>query len=91
MNVLPLTSGPIAADTGTIDLAGKLFGGFDLNCDGTNVGTLIVRQDDQNGRLLVYSRSVVGKIAFVPMLCSGRIYYSISGTNADAMLYEWTE
>lgn len=86
----PLTSDTITG-TGTLTLTkGKnMFGGFDLNCNGTNAGTLIIRDTDATGKILVKTSSVVGKFGYAPIHCSGTIYYSVSGTGASAFLYEW--
>lgn len=86
--VVPITDDTVTG-TGTINFTRELFGGFDLNCDGTNAGTLIVRDTDATGRILVKTSSVTGKIGYAPMPCSGTIYYSVSGTGASAFLYEW--
>lgn len=86
--VIPLTSDAVTG-TGAITVNSQLFGGFDLNCDGSNAGTLIVRDSDSSGRILVKTSSVTGKVAYAPIPCSGTIYYSVSGTGASAFLYEW--
>ena len=86
--VAPITDDTVTG-TGTITMKGELFGGFDLNCDGSNAGTLIVRDTGASGKILVKTNSVTGKIAYAPMPCSGTIYYSVSGTGATAFLYEW--
>lgn len=86
--VIPITADTVTG-TGTITLTDETFGGFDLNCDGTNAGTLIVRDTNASGRILVKTSSVTGKIAYAPIPCSGAIYYSVSGTGASAFLYEW--
>lgn len=90
-DIKPLTIDTVSGTTGTLNLtsSNSKFGGFDLNCDGTNIGTLIVRDSDATGRILVKTSTKVGKIAFGPIPCSRTIYYSISGTNASAFLYEW--
>ncbi len=83
-----LTQSPVTS-TGTITLgADKIFGGYDLSCDGTNLGTLLIKDGDSNGTVLVDTDSVIGKDVIKPMKTSGVIYYSVSGTNADVMLYE---
>lgn len=85
----PLTSDTVTGSD-TISMAGPFtFGGFDLNCDGTNAGTLIVRDGSASGTILVKTSSVTGKVAVVPQPCSGTIYYSVSGTGASAFLWKW--
>ncbi len=88
--IKPLSSDTLTG-TGTISLAaGSLFGGFDLNTDGTNVGTVIIRDENVSGTILVTSKSITGKTFIAPIdVPSNIIYYSISGTGADAFLYEF--
>lgn len=82
----------VKTGTGTLTMDGNLFGGVDLNCDGSNAGTVIVREDSATGKVLVSISSTVGKTVIAPFKSKSRtIYYSISGTGADAMLYEWVE
>ncbi len=92
-NIKPLFDGLKAAtSTGTVTMDGNLFGGFDLNADGTNAAVLEVREDTSTGRLLVHSKSTTGKISHAPYKSRSKtLYYSISGTGADMMLYEWVE
>lgn len=88
--VVPAVSN-VVTSTGTITLTRQRLGGFDLNCDGTNEGTLIIRDTDSSGKVLVNTGSVVGKTMIAPIPCSGTVYYSVSGTGADAMIYEWLD
>ena len=90
-DVRPLTNGTVTGSD-TISLDSKLFGGFDLNCDGTNEGTLVVRDNDGSGTILVDTGSITGKTVIAPFRApSGQIHYTVAGTGADAMLYEWVE
>ena len=88
--IKPLSSDTITG-TGTITLAaGNLFGGFDLNTDGTNVGTVIIRNLNVSGTILVTSKSITGKTFIAPIeVASNVLYYDISGTGADCFLYEF--
>lgn len=82
----------VKTGTGTVQMDGYLFGGVDLNSDGTNTGTVIIHEDSASGKVLVSFSSVVGKTIIAPFKAKTKtIYYSISGTGADAMLYEWVE
>lgn len=90
-NLRPISAGAITGSN-TIDLDGNLFGGFDLNADGTNAATIEIRDSDASGTVLCDSSSVVGKVFRGPIRApSGTIYYSIAGTGGSATLYEWTE
>ena len=84
-----LTDGAIAG-TGTIELSGYVFGGVDINADGTNAAVVVIRDQDATGVILLDSSTISGKTIFGPFRApSGKIYYSISGTGATATLYEW--
>ncbi len=86
----PLSSNTVTG-TGTLNLtAGHLFGGFDLNADGVNVGTLVIRDENSSGTIMVTSRTITGKNLIAPIQAkSGIIYYNVGGTGADAFLYEF--
>lgn len=87
--ITPLTSDTVTgSDTVTLK-EGEYFGGFDLNCDGSNAGSLTIRDNDASGRILVKTSSLVGKVAYGPIPCSGTIHYTVAGTGASAFLYEW--
>jgi len=88
--IKPLSTNTVTG-TGTFNLsAGHMFGGFDLNADGTNVATIIIRNQNVSGTILVTSKSISGKIFIAPMeAASGIIYYDVSGSGGDAFLYEW--
>ena len=90
-NVIPLTNGTVTG-SGTISLdGGHLFGGVDLNTDGTNAGAVIVR-DQLTGNVILDTSSITGKTIIAPfILHSGIITYAVTGTGADAMLYKWNE
>jgi hypothetical protein len=67
-----------------------MFGGFDLNTDGVNVGTVVIRDLNSGGTILAVSKSIAGKNLIAPIEAeSGIVFYSVSGTGADAFLYEW--
>jgi len=83
-----LTQSPVTT-TGTITLgADKYLGAYKLNADGTNLATLVIKDGSSSGSVLVDTDTVIGEHVIIPMKTSGTIYYSVSGTNADVMLYE---
>lgn len=86
--VVPAAS-DVVTGTGTVNINGGIFGGFDMSCDGTNLGTLVIRDIDATGRILYNTKSTVGKSIHAPIDCSGTIYYDMSGSGADVMLFEW--
>lgn len=80
--------------TGTIILKSgpATFGGYRLNTDGTNAGSLIVRDANVSGDIIVDVSSVSTISEYAPFyIPSGTIYYSIGGTGADCQLYEWLD
>lgn len=90
-DVRPISAGAISG-TDTISLDDKLFGGVDLNADGTNAATCVIRDENASGTILIDTSTITGKTIIAPFKApSGIIHYVISGTNADAMLYEWVE
>lgn len=88
--IKPLSTSTVTG-TGTINLSqGHMFGGFDLNADGTNVATIIIRNQNVSGTILATSKSISGKTLIAPIeAVSGTVYYDVSGTGGDAFLYEW--
>lgn len=88
--ITPLSTNTVTG-TGTLALsAGHLFGGFDLNADGVNVGTIVIRDQNSLGTILATSKTISGKNLIAPIdTPSGIVYYSVTGTGADAFLYEW--
>ena len=95
MVLRPLSTGGKVNGTGTVTLSGHrenggLFGGAMISADGTNVATVIIRKNDANGEVIFD----VATATALPMLApietrTDVIYYSVTGTNASAMLYEW--
>jgi len=88
--IKPLSTNTVTG-TGTLNLTeGHVFGGFDLNADGTNVATCIIRNENVSGTILATSKTISGKTLIAPIIAdSGIIYYDVSGTGGDAFLYEW--
>ena len=91
-NVIPLSVGTVTG-SGTLSLNGTwLFGGIDLNTDGSNVGRVVIRDNNSTGQVILDTSSITGKTIIAPFyIPSGQVYYSITGTGADAMLYIWNE
>jgi len=92
--IKPITAGAVTG-TGTIILkSGRpaTFGGVMLNADGTNAGSVIIRDLNSTGDIILDVSSVISSPVFAPFrVPSGTIYYAITGTGADAQLYEWLD
>lgn len=88
--IKPLSSNNVTG-TGILNLTvGHMFGGFDLNADGTNLVTIVIRNQDAAGQILASSQTISGKSLIAPIEAkSGAIYYSITGTGGSVFLYEW--
>lgn len=82
------TNGAISG-TGTVELNASTVGGVLVTTDGSNAATVILRDKDSNGEIIIdYS----GKEAIWIDGCfycqSGTAYYNISGTGAQAQIFE---
>lgn len=95
MNLTPLTNGAIAG-TGTVELAGQhgsggTIGGVLITADGTNDCTVVLREDDASGTILFDQATKSPIFVTAPIFSPDTvtIYYSITGTGGQAMLYEW--
>ena len=89
MILKPITDGKVAG-TGTLTLESRILGGILVSSDGTNAAVIIIRNDDASGtRFFDISTKAPGLIIGPIKADSDTIYYSITGTNASAQLYEW--
>jgi len=83
-----LTNGAVTG-TGTLDIPTGFLGKFRLNADGTNTATLIIRDNDVTGAILIdISTQNTMSEAFPIKISSKKIYYTVTGLNADAQMYE---
>lgn len=87
MIISTLTQTPVTT-TGTVTVKSRLLAGYKLNADGTNLATLVLKDGGSSGSVMFDTNSVIGEHVISPMRCSGVVYYSVSGTNADLMLFE---
>jgi len=74
--------------TGILDVPKGLIGSIAVTWDGTNSAVIILRDKDENGKLLLdcsIRASVFNISITVP---SGKMHYNVSGTGASAMFYE---
>ena len=85
-------SGGQISGTGTLTLGSKTLGGLNIYSDGTNAAVLVLRKDTSGGDI-VYQISTLSLIFPVAPIYLGTetLYYSITGTNATAEVYEWVE
>ena len=97
MNLTPLTNGA-QTNTGTAELIssvnkGGVIGGVLITADGSNDATVILRENNSTGFILfeIVTKSPLFITAPIRSGNTNIIYYSITGTNATAMLYEWND
>jgi hypothetical protein len=91
MVIRPISAGAVSG-ADTISLDQNVFGGFVLSTDGTNAGTVTIRDTDGSGTILAQVTSVQSLAFIQPIRAdSGTVHYTISGTGASAMLYEWVQ
>jgi len=94
MNLRPITAGKVSG-TSTTTLEGHsgssgVFGGALITTDGSNAVTVTIRETDGSGTILFQVITVSGGPYLLPVLSNdSTIHYVISGTNGEAMLYEW--
>jgi len=87
--IYSLTPGGAVTGSGTLTLPSKKFAGYKLNGDGTNTATLIIRDVNSSGPILVDTSTIQGEKVTEPMRCAGTIHYTVGGTGGDAMIYGW--
>lgn len=79
--------------TGFCRIPSSVIGGVLVSADGTNDATIVISENDANGKVIF---SLVTKNpAFIcaPMSCgmAKSVYVSCTGTGAGVFLYEWCE
>jgi hypothetical protein len=79
-----LTDGGVTS-TDTLTCASGLFGVL-ISTDATNAATVTVQRVGSGGKTVFDCHFVVGPISLED---STALYYSVSGTGATAMFYEW--
>lgn len=83
-----LTSAIAGADT--LQMSSFIFGGANVFTDGTNAATVIVREDNAAGKVLLHAITKTSMEIMNPIKSNSKtIYYSITGTGATAQLFGW--
>ncbi len=97
MNLQPLTPGAVS-NTGTVELVGAasnsgVIGGVLITADGTNDAVVVLRENNSAGKVLfdITSKSPLFVVAPIRSGETAQIWYTITGTGASAMLYEWID
>ena len=94
MQLRPMTNGRISG-TGTVSFAyaatGGMLGGVLISTDGTNAAVVVIRKLTASGDVVFDMSSITAQMVIVPVHTDNvaALYYSITGTGAAAMLYEW--
>lgn len=90
-----LTDGRVSG-TGTLNLeapyGSRVFGGCLISTDGTNAAVVVVRETNASGPQ-IFSISTISPGLFAAPINikegTSSIHYSVTGTGAEAQLYEW--
>ena len=90
MNLKTLTDGQVAG-TATIQCKASKFGGALIKADGTNAVTVTVKNDSSGGDTIFQYVTATPAVVILPIDCNNSIYYSITGTNGAAQLFEWID
>lgn len=95
MKLLPLTAGAVAG-ANTVTLTGQVgdagtIGGVLITTDGTNAADVVLRKNDGAGAILfdISTKTPIFVVAPIKVDDTATVHYTISGTGAAAMLYEW--
>ena len=85
----PITNGAIAG-TGTFNLKGNVIGAVVMSANGTNAGTILLREGSATGRVL-FDVTNLYSLQFNIQVTSttSKIHYAISGVGCKAMFYEY--
>jgi len=95
MLLKPVSDGPVTAagvSTGTLTFESGILGAVDITADGSNVATVTLQQNNSSGKV-VFSMKTKQPISINGPRAIGvqAAYYSVTGTAAEAMFYEWVE
>lgn len=94
MQLKPLTNGKVSG-TGTASFThaatGGMLGGVLISTDGTNAAAVVIRKSLASGEIVFDMSTITAQMIIVPVHTDNvaALYYSITGTGASAMLYEW--
>jgi len=88
-HVRPISNGAISG-SGTLVLTGSRLGGTVISADGLNNAVVEIRKNNATGDVLLDLSTKIPFVETAQILCADTsvIYYSISGTNAKAQIYE---
>ena len=92
MALLREISGNQISGTGTLVCNSRVLGGVNIVADGTNAATVVIRKDSSTGAIIFSTQVKSPYFPIAPILAdTNTLYYSITGTNATAEIYEWVE
>ncbi len=95
MLLKPVSDGPrttAETSTGTLTFESGILGAVDITADGTNDAIVTLQQNNSDGEV-VFSIKTKQPISINGPRHIGvqAGYYSVTGTGAEAMFYEWKE
>ena len=99
MQLVALTNGAVTG-TGTLTMqntgnakdSGKI-GGLMITTDNTNQGTVKIQRTDASGKAILDIDTVTSMWIAGPFSTEGAatVYYTVSGTGCEAVIYEWVD
>lgn len=96
MHLRALTNGPIdgaLSGTGVITVDSMTVGGVIITTDNSNAAAVVLRRENATGKVIFDESTLTTLGIMLPLTMEGtdKLYFSITGTGAKAMLYEWIE
>ena len=92
MIITALNDGSVLG-TGTVTVDSGILGGVLITTDGTNAVTVILKRDDNDGKVIF--QLVTDSTQFIKAPISledtTQLYYDVAGTGAAAQLFQWVE
>ena len=90
MVLRPLTNGAVTG-TQTLTIKSRIVGGVLITADGTNAATVIIKRSDTNGKPIfdIATKQPLWIAGPFSLEDTETAYVDISGTGAEAQIYEW--
>ena len=77
--------------TGTLTVESMIFGGVLITTDNSTLGTVEIRRDNSQGKVLQGITTATSMWINGPFSMEGtdQLYYSVTGSGCEVFLYEW--
>lgn len=88
--ILRPLGGDTVTETGTLEIDSGILGAVLISADGTNAVTVILRRDNSDGDVVYKMVTKSPMFTAHPIVIESHVlYYSVTGTGGEALLYEW--